>query len=222
MPDVLLELAFGAKSKYPSFLEIETNLIDKPVVRDKYVFKMEKSMAPWEMEIGRHRDLTIIKGMAEHQAEKDPEERLKYIAWERSRNEPCQRPDRFLWKFDSERLGCFKLAFSKRGHFLAAACTMVDSRTIIKIYNVLEGKHLCSLKGHHDLIHDLQWSEDDTVIITASADGSCKVWDVSRKSSDIPNKFAHNDNDEYFFITNLFHPSFVYGCQFYQDEDYYG
>lgn len=40
---------------------------------------------------------------------------------------------------------------------------------------------MCSLKGHHDLIHDLCWSADDNVLLSASADGSCKVWTVLKR-----------------------------------------
>ncbi len=92
---------------------------------------------------------------------------------------------------------------------------MLDSRTIIKIFQVETGQHVASLKGHHDLIHDLNWSIDDNVLLSASADGSCKVWTVLKKDQDIPDKFSHNINDQTFFITNLFHPSYVYACLFF-------
>ena len=32
----------------------------------------------------------------------DPEERMKFIAWERSRNEPCNRPNAFFSKFETD------------------------------------------------------------------------------------------------------------------------
>ncbi|MFO0117279.1 MAG: WD40 repeat domain-containing protein [bacterium] len=34
------------------------------------------------------------------------------------------------------------------------------------------------LRGHYDLIHDMNWSRDDRFLVTASADGSAKVWDL--------------------------------------------
>lgn len=147
--------------------------------------------------------------------EKDPEERLKFIAWERSKNEPSLRPRSFLWKWETDRLGCFRLKFSHSGSYLAAACTMLDSWTYIKIFHVESGQHIASLKGHHDLIHDFSWSADDNVLLSASADGSVKVWNLLKWDADIPNKFGHNSNDDVFFITNLFHPSYVYACTFF-------
>lgn len=71
------------------------------------------------------------------------------------------------------------------------------------------------MKGHHDLIHDFCWSSDDNVLLSGSADGSVKVWNVSKKDQEIPNKFGHNTNDDAFFIANLFHPSYVYACTFF-------
>ena len=123
---------------------------------------------------------------------------------------------------ETERLGCFKLRFSNDGSYIACACTLIDSRTIIKIFSVEDGKHLCSIKGHHDLIHDMNWSADDSVLITASADGSVKVWNTLDKDQDIPDKFNYLYNDNLFFIESLFHPSFVYCCVFFQDEHSYG
>jgi WD40 repeat protein len=33
--------------------------------------------------------------------------------------------------------------------------------------------------GHHDIVYDLSWSTDGTMILTASADGTAKVWNTS-------------------------------------------
>jgi len=49
---------------------------------------------------------------------------------------------------------------------------------VIKIACVETGKLKCILRGHHDLIHDICWSFDDTFLATASADGSAKLWDL--------------------------------------------
>ena len=60
-----------------------------------------------------------------------------------------------IWKFDTEALGAFKIKFSNRGKYLAAACTMPSSKTVIKIFDVEYGELKIVLRGHHDLIHDL-------------------------------------------------------------------
>ena len=55
---------------------------------------------------------------------------------------------------------------------------VTGSKTLIKIADVETGKIIVVLRGHFDLIHDLDWSQDDNFIVSASADGSAKVWDV--------------------------------------------
>ena len=150
-PEVLLELAFPFKSKYPSFLEIELNFFEKPSNKYKptqivdIVWMHHYSWYPWEQELGL-KPFTVSEkddfdqiNFKKKLKEKDPEERLKYIAWERSKNESSLRPKTFLWKWETDRLGCFRLKFSHSGSFLAAACTMLDSWTIIKIFQVETG-----------------------------------------------------------------------------------
>lgn len=52
-------------------------------------------------------------------------------------------------------MGAFKIKFSTRGKYLAIACTMATSKTIIKIYDVEIGELKIVLRGHHDLVHDI-------------------------------------------------------------------
>ena len=59
------------------------------------------------------------------------------------------------------------------------ACTMATSKTLIKIYDIESGEIKIVLRGHHDLIHDLQWSHDDNYMISASADCSVKLWNLT-------------------------------------------
>jgi tricorn protease-like protein len=81
--------------------------------------------------------------------------------WEKFVDFPCELPDLKVWKFDTEALGSFKIKFSNKGKYLAASCTMMTSKTIIKIYDIENGELKIVMRGHHDLIHDLQWSHDD-------------------------------------------------------------
>ena len=99
---------------------------------------------------------------------------------------------------------------------MAAACTLVTNKTIVKIYDIeAEANHLdLILSGHNDLIHDICWSWDDNYLITASADGTCKLWNLTQKGSEHTDKNNYWTNDQQFFLANLFHPSFVYGAKF--------
>ena len=117
-----------------------------------------------------------------------------------------------VWKFDTEALGAFKIKFSQRGKYIAVACTQITSKTIIKIYDVENGEIKIVLRGHHDLIHDLQWSYDDNFLISASADCSAKVWNLTQKSVDYADKLNYTENDVMYFLTALLHPSYVYSA----------
>ena len=76
---------------------------------------------------------------------------------------------------------------------------MQKSETIIKIFNVEVGAIKIVLRGHRDLIHDLSWSADDNYLVSASADGSAKVWDLSKKDIDYGDKLNYTENDSVYF-----------------------
>jgi jouberin len=80
---------------------------------------------------------------------------------------------------------------------------------------------LVILRGHYDLIHDMNWSRDDNFMVSASADGSAKVWNLSEMESKNPKeRITYTENDELFFWTQLMHPSFVYGAKFHPMLDH--
>lgn len=97
------------------------------------------------------------------------------------------------------------------------ACTMASSKTVIKIADVEMGSIKIVLRGHHDLIHDLSWSQDDNYLVSASADGSAKVWDLTNKETDYADKLNYTENDAMFFICQLLHSSYVYAARIYPD-----
>jgi jouberin len=90
---------------------------------------------------------------------------------------------------------------------------MANSKTVIKIADVELGAIKIVLRGHHDLIHDLSWSDDDNYLVSASADGSCKVWDLTQKETDYADKLNYTENDAMFFICQLLHSSYVYAAR---------
>jgi hypothetical protein len=50
-------------------------------------------------------------------------------------------PDTLLYKFQTAQLGCYRLAFSNNGNYLACACTASNSKTIIKIFSMEDGNY---------------------------------------------------------------------------------
>jgi len=84
---------------------------------------------PWEKEIGRESyahiesKLTRPTGRKEAQELEPFSKKQMLKKWEKFVDFPCELPDLKVWKFDTEALGSFKLKFSNRGKYLAAACT---------------------------------------------------------------------------------------------------
>lgn len=106
------------------------------------------------------------------------------------------------------------------GRYLAVACTMQSSWTIVKIYDI-ESEHgalKVILSGHHDLIHDMHWSSNDNFLVTASGDGSAKVWKLHEKDKEISDNLNYTENDSKFLMCRpLMHPSYVYSAQIHPD-----
>ncbi|CAD8209474.1 unnamed protein product [Paramecium octaurelia] len=123
-------------------------------------------------------------------------------------------PDKIAYKFASAPLGCYRLAFNKFGNYLACACTYRNSKTIIKLFDVETGQHFATYKGHRNIIHELQFSQNSQYLITVSSDYTAKVWSVPQHSGDIVNE----EDSDLLQICQLQHPSFVYAGLFLMDN----
>ena len=98
----------------------------------------------------------------------------------RQHNEPCLLPDRLLDRVTAGRHGAMTVRFSNRGDLLAIACCE-DITFPIRLYHLESPEGavlLCELDGHHSVVYELCWSADDRFLVSASADGTAKVWCV--------------------------------------------
>ena len=68
---------------------------------------------------------------------------------------------------------------------LAVACAE-GANYSIRVFSVTTGHELGSLQGHHDLVYDICWSKDGTMLASASSDLSAKIW----STQDLEAKFA--------------------------------
>ena len=109
----------------------------------------------------------------------------------RQHNEPCLLPDRLLDRVTAGRYGAMTVRFSNRGDLLAIACCE-DITFPIRLYHLESPEGavlLCELDGHHSVVYELCWSADDRFLVSASADGTAKVWCVPW------NKGSHGEPD---------------------------
>ncbi|KAJ3213498.1 Jouberin [Dinochytrium kinnereticum] len=77
--------------------------------------------------------------------------------------------------FDEVRLILKTYLPKQVGLFLAV--TIVESNIhVIKIFEIFHGNRLCYLRGHQGLIYDLDWAPDKDELLSASSDGSVRIW----------------------------------------------
>lgn len=217
-PDVLLEFNWQRKVKYPSFLEVDLSFCNRS---DEIIPRKHFSRAPWEREVSlfAYQDDEVGIARPEEVAQViSHKDDMRLKAWEKFLDLPSMLPDTRVWKFDTEMQGSYRMEFSNLGKYLAVACTMQSSKTIVKIFDVEVGQLKVILRGHHDLIHDISWSQDDNYLVTASADGSAKVWDLTTKETDYADKLNYTENDAMFFISQMLHSSYVHAAKIFPEQ----
>lgn len=229
-PHVYYDFQWYKKELYPSFLRVELRVIEAP--RPKVVYGIslnpfekevsQKAFEDLEKEAGKSRKLKL-GGKEEIDAE-SLERAKRLMKWRRFYQEECKMPNKLIFKLPSSKLGCWRLAFSHSGVYLAAACTD-DDETVIKIYQIEDGELALTLRGHADLVHDLRWSDDDMYIVSCSSDGTAKVWDftsIFRGGGDALGFTQTNFNPgtAEFLSVSLQHPSYVYCSQYHPDQNF--
>ena len=120
---------------------------------------MHYSRAPWEKEVCRIKYQEDQEQNVKDQIKPDPtltqEEHNALKQIEKFLDLDSELPDKMVNKYETESQGALRIEFSNRGKYLAIACTMEDSKTIIKIFDVEDQKEKnpkAILRGHIDLI----------------------------------------------------------------------
>ena len=216
-----MEFNWDRRERYPSYLEVDLSFVGRS---NEEIPRKHISRAPWEREIG------LIDYTEElHYGGQDEEKPVKVHtlkddirlkSWEKFLDLESLLPNQRVFKFDTDKQGALKLEFSNMGRYLAVACTMQSSWTIVKIFDVESesGALKVVLSGHHDLIHDMHWAANDNYLVTASGDGSAKVWNLHEKDKEISDNLNYTENDVKFLMCKpLMHPSFVYSAQIHPD-----
>ena len=69
----------------------------------------------------------------------------------------CEIPKQLVYKFESEKLGCYRTQFIN--NYLFAACAS-KKHTNIKVYSLENGQKKMTLKGHRDIIYCLSTTQN--------------------------------------------------------------
>ena len=115
--------------------------------------------------------------------------RMSMMKINRGPHESCSLPQKLLHRISVGSDGAMTLSFSMSGSMLAVAglasdnssSHIIDGSTTyaLRIYCPNSGTELWSdLAAHHGVVYQIKWSNDDTVIVTCSGDGTSKVWDM--------------------------------------------
>uniref|UniRef100_A0ABD2XL80 C2 domain-containing protein n=1 Tax=Trichogramma kaykai TaxID=54128 RepID=A0ABD2XL80_9HYME len=120
--------------------------------------------------------------------------------WTRHAAQSCQIPNDLAWETgETSERGCFALAFSHDGKYLACACSEEYDYPIL-VYKVDDGKVSMRLAGHKNFVYSVNWSGDDRQLVTCSSDQTARIWDAAEKIIEP--------------LQALPHPSYVYCGQF--------
>jgi jouberin len=126
------------------------------------------------------------------------------VPWSRLPGELCTVPTHQSVAMQGGSKGGTALAFSKDGRKLAVA--MADEGAYpIGIFSIPDGEKLGVLAGHVNCIHNLSWSHDDYIIVSASSDCTARCWILGATPSQL----------------YLPHPSYVYSTKFHPTVPYF-
>ncbi|KAM9466241.1 jouberin [Clarias gariepinus] len=182
-------------NRYASTLYVTVKGLKLP----EHVDPSIRSMMALQQERGSTSYTELHSELAQNTFTQLLESKADAIKWNRLPGQVCRIPNKPMLSFRGGQMGCFTLRFSHEGRVMAAACADRDAFPVI-VYEIPSGKVLASFNGHLSIVYDLCWSRDDACLLSASSDGTVRVWNVERLQG-LAQKI-------------LPHPSFVYTAQY--------
>ncbi|KAL4624023.1 jouberin [Arapaima gigas] len=183
------------RSRYASTLYVTVKGLKLP----EHVDPSIRSMMALQQERGSTSYSELQDEAAKKASRQALEDRADTLRWSRLPGQVCRIPNKPTLSFRGGQLGCLTLRFSHAGRRLAAACADRDAFPVV-VYEIPSGKVLAAFNSHLSIVYDLCWSRDDCSLLSASSDGTVRIWNVERIEG-IAKKV-------------LPHPSFVYAAQY--------
>ncbi|XP_011268050.1 jouberin [Camponotus floridanus] len=119
--------------------------------------------------------------------------------WARLAAQSCKIPNEKMFETEASENGCFYVAFSNDGKYLACVHSEEYNYPIV-VYEIETGKIHVQFLGHKTFVYSLNWSNDDYHLLSASADQTARIWDIR-------NQIVQH-------IEMLPHPSYVYCARY--------
>ncbi|XP_020295937.1 jouberin-like [Pseudomyrmex gracilis] len=99
------------------------------------------------------------------------------VKWTRLAAQSCKIPNEKMFETEASENGCFYIAFSNDGKYLACVHSEEHAYPIV-VYEVKSGKIYVRFLGHKAFVYSLNWSSDDHCLLSTSADQTVRVWNV--------------------------------------------
>ncbi|NXF04483.1 AHI1 protein, partial [Smithornis capensis] len=184
------------RNRYPSTLYVTVRGIKLP----DHVTPSFRSMIAVQQEQSN----TALSEPQKEGCEPFPEEKKELFKWSRLPGQACRIPNKHLFSLRGGDMGCFCIRFSHDGKTLAAACAGRNGYPIA-LYEIPSGQFLREFYGHLNIVYDLCWSKDNRYLLTASSDGTVRMWKIEMQAASAVRVFPH--------------PSFVYSAKYHPITD---
>ncbi|KAJ1154756.1 hypothetical protein NDU88_007499 [Pleurodeles waltl] len=133
------------------------------------------------------------------------EKKMDIVKWMRFPGQACRIPNKHLFSLRAGQQGCFSIRFSHDGRTLAAACADKEEYPVF-LYEIPSGQYLQELHGHLNIVYDICWSTDNQNLLTASSDGTARMWKIEPQTTSTLKVFPH--------------PAFVYTAKYHPVAEY--
>ncbi|NXG52273.1 AHI1 protein, partial [Psilopogon haemacephalus] len=133
-----------------------------------------------------------------------PGEKKEPFKWTRLPGQACRIPNKHLFSLRAGDMGCFCIRFSHDGRTLAAACAGRNGYPVV-LFEIPSGRFMREFYGHLNIVYDLCWSKDNQYLLTASSDGTVRMWKIETEAASAVRVFPH--------------PSFVYTAKYHPTAD---
>ncbi|XP_075001991.1 jouberin isoform X7 [Calonectris borealis] len=188
------------RNRYPSTLYVTVRGIKLP----DHVAPSFRSMIAVQQEQSGATLCELQREGSKKSCESFPEEKKEPFKWTRLPGQVCRIPNKHLFSLRSGDMGCFCIRFSHDGKTLAAACAGRNGYPIV-LYEIPSGQFLREFYGHLNIVYDLCWSKDNQYLLTASSDGTVRMWKIEMQAASAVRVFPH--------------PSFVYTAKYHPIAD---
>ncbi|XP_008112735.2 jouberin isoform X1 [Anolis carolinensis] len=190
------------RNHYPSTLYVTIKGIKLP----EHVDPSLRSMMAVQQEYNSPSFLELQREVAKKVNNSGPQiKKEEPFKWSKLPGQVCRIPNKYLFSLRAGDMGCFCVRFSEDGRTLAAGCAGRDGYPIL-LYEIPSGQYLQEFFGHLNIVYDICWSKDNQHLLTASSDGTARMWKLEIQITSAMKVFPH--------------PSFVYAAKYHPTAEY--